>query len=86
MFYPSSENKDADRELICAFVFAYADCWFSHEAAHMLHYGYTKSVKEHSSYKRYQKMKLIMVNIVFMTSFENHENTLTFQQIRPFYR
>ena len=22
-------------KLICAFVFAYADCWFSHEAAHV---------------------------------------------------
>ena len=39
-YYPSSENKGADREadtakLICAFVFLYADCWFSHEAAHL---------------------------------------------------
>ena len=24
-------------KLICAFVFAYADCWFSHAAAHMLY-------------------------------------------------
>ena len=23
-------------KLICAFVFAYANCWFSHEAAHLL--------------------------------------------------
>ena len=23
-------------KLICTFVFAYADCWFSHAAAHML--------------------------------------------------
>ena len=23
-------------KLICAFVFAYADCWFSHEAAQIL--------------------------------------------------
>ena len=22
-------------KLICAFVFAYADCWFSHAAAHL---------------------------------------------------
>ena len=39
MFYPSSENKGADQlraataRLICVFVFAYADCWFSNEAA-----------------------------------------------------
>ena len=37
-FYPCSENKGADQlrgtvKLICVFVFAYADCWFSHEAA-----------------------------------------------------
>ena len=25
-------------KLICAFVFAYADCWFSHVAAHMVLY------------------------------------------------
>ena len=29
--YPFSENKGA--ELICVFVFAYADCWFFHAAA-----------------------------------------------------
>ena len=36
MYYPCSENKGADitAKLICDFVFAYADCWFSHEAAH----------------------------------------------------
>ena len=25
--------------LICVFVFAYANCWFSHEAAHLLDLG-----------------------------------------------
>ena len=44
LYYPSSENKGADQlrvisfavtaKLICAFVFAYADCWFSHGVAH----------------------------------------------------
>ena len=38
LHYPSSENKGADQlrsypKLICVFVFAYADCWFSHEVA-----------------------------------------------------
>ena len=37
LYYPSSENKGADQlgtaKLICVFVFAYADCWFSHAAA-----------------------------------------------------
>ena len=41
MYYPSSENKGADQlrftaKLICVFVFAYADCWFSHGVAHLL--------------------------------------------------
>ena len=39
LYYPSSENKGADQlhaaKLICAFVFAYAYCWFSHGAAHI---------------------------------------------------
>ena len=37
MYYPSSENKGAEpltAKLICAFVFTYAVCWFSYEAAH----------------------------------------------------
>ena len=40
MHYLFSENKGvisfvATAKLICAFVFAYANCWFSHKAAHM---------------------------------------------------
>ena len=35
LYYPCSENKGADQlRGICVFVFAYAVCWFSHEAAH----------------------------------------------------
>ena len=38
MNFPSSENKGVisfavTAKLICVFVFAYAHCWFSHEAA-----------------------------------------------------
>ena len=38
VYYPFSENKGVisfaiTAKLICVFVFAYADCWFSHEAA-----------------------------------------------------
>ena len=43
MYYPSSENKGADQlrgyrtaKLICVFVFAYADCWFSHEVTQFM--------------------------------------------------
>ena len=42
-YYASSENKGADQlrgyrtaKLICAFVFAYADRWFSHGAAQLI--------------------------------------------------
>ena len=44
LYYLCSENKGADQlrsitaKLICAFVFAYADCWFSHETAHEMHF------------------------------------------------
>ena len=34
LYYLSSENKGAD-QLRSYFVFAYADCWFSHPAAQM---------------------------------------------------
>ena len=39
--YPCSENKGPDQlrgsaKLICAFVFAYAKCWFSHDVAHIM--------------------------------------------------
>ena len=41
MYYPCCENKGTDHlvgtvKLICVFIFAYADCWFSHEAAHFM--------------------------------------------------
>ena len=42
VYYPCSENKGTDQlrgvtaKLICTFVFSYADCWFSHQAAHLL--------------------------------------------------
>ena len=43
MYYPSSENKGADQlrgyreaDLRLCLNFAYADCWFSHEAAHIM--------------------------------------------------
>ena len=35
LYYPFSENKGADQlRGYCVFVFAYANCWFSHNAAH----------------------------------------------------
>ena len=38
LFYPCSENKGADQlRSIFAFIFAYADCWFSHAAAQFIY-------------------------------------------------
>ena len=43
LYYLCSENKDISfavtAKLICVFVFAYADCWFSYEAAHLCYAG-----------------------------------------------
>ena len=41
LYYPCSKNKGTDQlrsycKLICAFVFAYEDCWFSHAAAQII--------------------------------------------------
>ena len=37
LYCPSSENKDAfTGQLICAFEFVYADCWFSDAASQLL--------------------------------------------------
>ena len=40
LYYPCSENNGADHfavtvKLVCAFGFAYADCWFSDVIAHI---------------------------------------------------
>ena len=41
LYYPCSENKGADQlcsvtaKLLCAFVFANADCWYPNEVAQM---------------------------------------------------
>ena len=36
LYYPFCENKGADQlRSYCAFVFAYAKCWFCHDAAQM---------------------------------------------------
>ena len=42
LYYPVAKTKAlisfaVTAKLICAFVFAYADCWFSHGAAQMFH-------------------------------------------------
>ena len=69
MNYPSSENKgayqlrgyrEATAKLICVFVFAYADCWFSHGAAHL---G-KKPIP-----KLFSGIKILCVNLFFVALF-----------------
>ena len=74
MYYPSSENKGVisfvvTAKLICAFVFAHADCWFSHVAAHfMLLHSYSNM--EFTSYSftcmwlDLLYIKLIVINVL----------------------
>ena len=40
-------------KLICIFVFAYADCWFSHEAAHLFTKTPTSEKVETSQFKEH---------------------------------
>ena len=47
-------------KLICAFVFAYADCWFSHEAAHQTFFWYFLFLV----LKRFISLDFIMIIIV----------------------
>ena len=52
MYYPCSENKDADQlrvtaKLICVFVFAHANCWFSHAQA-QLYIGKISNDRQHT--------------------------------------
>ena len=54
-------------KLICAFVFAYADCWFSHVAAHIVfEYDYNQSGKTWCS-----DIKTILEQVNLMSSFQN---------------
>ena len=41
-------------KLICVFVFAYADCWFSHEAAHLFDLSLGKLVFKVSKQVRHK--------------------------------
>ena len=59
-------NNVVTAKLICVFVFAYADCWFSHEATHF------KISKHHSTndiqYKDFSKYNLLLNCHFFFTT------------------
>ena len=48
LYYACSENKDADQlRGYRVFVFAYADCWFSHEAAQIIAFSLKPMIREY---------------------------------------
>ena len=54
LYYPSSENKGAD-QLICAFVFAYADCWFSHDGSYVYNCILLRYLTQYNIFVRQQR-------------------------------
>ena len=46
MYHPSSKKKIVAAKLVCAFVFAHAKCWFSHDAAHIFGNNHSKHDKQ----------------------------------------
>ena len=63
VLYPCSENKDmisfeVTAKLICAFVFAYADCWFSHAVAQIIvNWAPVQTFQSDSTYLRTPKFR-----------------------------
>ena len=43
-------SEQVRRKLICAFVFTYADCWFSHEPAHIIYIVIAQILQLHIHY------------------------------------
>ena len=43
--------------LICGFVFAYADCWFSHSAAHIIFSVEKKTTRQHKTFLYFYSLK-----------------------------
>ena len=50
-------------KLICVFVFAYADCWFSHEAAHLINMFPVVLNKEHIKADKERLLKICPFDI-----------------------
>ena len=94
--YPCSENKGADQlcvtvKLIRTFAFAYANCWFSHDVAHIMisrrsHTGVaskTRMSERHSLLGLGSKAKQTVENVL-TTSTENLQQTLRLQYSRQY--
>ena len=69
MYYPCSENKGAD-QLIYAFVFAYADCWFSYVAAQIVCSEFVAFFSEEKAFTHFKHFSYIRLDMSI------HENIL----------
>ena len=49
-------------KLVCAFVFAYADCWFSHAAAQYKVFR-TKKARDDTDYREMSKIQKYCTNV-----------------------
>ena len=65
-------------KLICAFVFAYADCWFSHGVAHLLYVqGFCLFITKTCPYDIHIFPKVVKIENF---QFKNFDNFLIFAQ------
>ena len=54
-------------KLICAFVFAYADCWFSHALAHIVISGFALSLEPcEAIFSHFEAFALSYFRIIFV--------------------
>ena len=72
LYYPSSENKGlisfaVTAKLIYVFVFTYADCWFSHEAAHLMLPKVLVNLTKNVDWKVKSYPNLTELNMFFQT-------------------
>ena len=74
VYYPCSKTKAVISfaviaKLICVFVFAYADCWFSHEAAQMISNSKFLSLLESKIVLLIQRLRKKCNDQMFMKQF-----------------
>ena len=70
-------------KLICVFVFAYADCWFSHEAAQLFYLFPPMELlsKNKPGTIRQSKAKLKIKVLFFLNLIQNGQNVLSMRAI-----
>ena len=70
-----AKTKAVTAKLICVFVFAYADCWFSHGTAHII--AIMKEFYDHAKYLAYEKEEIIIPLITGNDNAKNNRKIMT---------